>query len=82
MLTVQTRICAACTKITMDSGDPRFTKPDLKDNRGIQPVAVGPVKILVEVTVKSARGVQAPSPKENAFPQFTNRHWIGNDKSE
>jgi hypothetical protein len=35
----------------MDSGDSGFTKPDLKDNRGIQPVAVGPVKILVEVTV-------------------------------
>ena len=82
MLTVHLAYVMRCTKITMDSGDSGFTKPDLKDNRGIQPVAVGPVKILVEVTVKSARGVQAPSPKENAFPQFTNRHWIGNDKSE
>jgi hypothetical protein len=80
MLTVHLAYVLRCTKITMDSGDSGFTKPDLNDNRGIQPVAVGPVKILVEVTVKSARGV--PSPKEYAFPQFTNRHWIGNDKSE
>ena len=66
----------------MDSGDSGFTKPDLKDNKGIQPVAVGPVKILVEVTVKISSRCSGPFSEEYAFPQFTNRHWIGKDKSE
>lgn len=82
MLTVHLAYVLRGTKITMDSGDSGFTKPDLNDNRGIQPVAVGPMKILVDGDRQSARGFQAPSPKEYAFPQFTNRHWIGNDKSE
>jgi len=48
MLTVHLPYVLRGTKITMDSGDSGFTKPDVNDNRGIQPVAVGPVKILVD----------------------------------
>ena len=59
MLTVQLAYVLRGTKITMDSGESGFTTPHLKDNRGIQPVAVGLGKILVEVTVKATRGVQA-----------------------